>query len=194
MNSCILMAEIVRSPELRYTSDNVAIVEMLVKFPSMRTEEPPATLKVVAWRNLAEEVNSRYKEGDFVIIQGRLSMNTIERKEGFREKRAELVVNRIWPVEASLEMESLTTSKTTATSSAPTTKVVALNPRRTAGADPASGKQSGSGSVSEAPSRYAEQKAHASEEFDYQSSSEPSPGTSSPSAGQSEEDLDEIPF
>ncbi|NER33836.1 MAG: single-stranded DNA-binding protein [Oscillatoria sp. SIO1A7] len=192
MNSFILMAEIVRDPELRYTGDDLPIAEMLVKFSTMRSEEPPATLRVVGWGNLAKEIESRYKEGDFVIIQGRLSINTIERREGFREKRAEMVASRIYPVEAPLNMESSQAiPKPTVTSSAPTAKVVALNPRRTTGD---SGTQPGSGSVSEARSRYKEQKPNASEEFSYQSPSEPAPGTSSPPAPQSEEDLDEIPF
>ena len=192
MNSFILMAEIVRAPELRYTGDNLAIAEMLVKFSTMRSEEPPATLRVVGWGNLAKDIESRYKEGDFVIIQGRLSINTIDRREGFKEKRAEMVASRIYPVEASLDMESsLAKPKPTVTSSAPTAKVVALNPRRTTGD---SGTQPGSGSVSEARSRYKEQKPNTSEEFSYQSPSEPAPGTSSPPVPQSEEDLDEIPF
>ncbi|NES82489.1 MAG: single-stranded DNA-binding protein [Moorea sp. SIO2B7] len=96
MNSCILMAQIVRSPELRYTQDNqIPIAQMLVEFPGLRSEDPPATLKVVGWRNLALEINDNYSEGDRVILEGRLSMNIFERQEGFKEKRAEFVASRI---------------------------------------------------------------------------------------------------
>lgn len=96
MNSCILMAEIVQEPELRYTPDNqTAIAQMLVQFPGLRAEDPPATLKVVGWGNLAQEIQQNYHQGDRVIIEGRLSMNTFERSEGFKEKRAELTVQRI---------------------------------------------------------------------------------------------------
>jgi len=95
MNSCILMAEIVQAPQLRYTTDQMAIAEMLVQFPGLRTEDPPATLKVVGWGNLAQEIQQNYHQGDRVIIEGRLSMNTVERPEGFKEKRAELTVQRI---------------------------------------------------------------------------------------------------
>ncbi|MFM6220091.1 MAG: single-stranded DNA-binding protein, partial [Dolichospermum sp.] len=34
-------------------------------------------------------------QGDRVIIEGRLGMNTIDRPEGFKEKRAELTVQKI---------------------------------------------------------------------------------------------------
>jgi len=95
MNSCVLMAEIVQAPQLRYTTDQMAIAEMLVQFPGLRTEDPPATLKVVGWGNLAQEIQQNYHQGDRVIIEGRLSMNTVERPEGFKEKRAELTVQRM---------------------------------------------------------------------------------------------------
>ncbi|HEY9838694.1 MAG TPA: single-stranded DNA-binding protein, partial [Vampirovibrionales bacterium] len=95
MNNCILMAQIIQEPQLRYTSDNLAIAEMLVEFPSYRENDPPSNLKVIGWGNFAQELHSRYRVGDRVVIEGRLSMNTVERPEGFKEKRAELVAQRI---------------------------------------------------------------------------------------------------
>jgi single-strand DNA-binding protein len=102
MNSCVLMAQIIQEPQLRYTADNLEVTEMLVQFPnSLRPEDPPATLKVVGWGNTAKEIQQNYHEGDRVILVGRLGMNTIERPEGFKEKRAELTVQQIQPVGAS---------------------------------------------------------------------------------------------
>lgn len=96
MNTCVLMARIVRNPELRYTQDTqTPVTHMLVEFDGMRTEDPPSTLRVVGWGNFATEIQEKYHEGDCVIIEGRLSMNTVERPEGFKEKRAELVASRI---------------------------------------------------------------------------------------------------
>lgn len=102
MNSCVLTAQIVQEPQLRYTADNLEVTEMLVQFPnSLRPEDPPATLKVVGWGNMAKEIQQNYHEGDRVIMVGRLAMNTIERPEGFKEKRAELTVQQIEVVGAS---------------------------------------------------------------------------------------------
>ncbi len=107
MNSCVLMAEIIQEPQLRYTADNLEIAEMLVQFPnSQRPEDPPATLKVVGWGNMAKEIQQNYHHGDQVIIVGRLGMNTIERPEGFKEKRAELTVQQIQSVGASFQPSS----------------------------------------------------------------------------------------
>ncbi|HEY9761359.1 MAG TPA: single-stranded DNA-binding protein [Trichocoleus sp.] len=96
MNSCILMADIIQSPQLRYTSDNqTPVAEFVVQFPGARPEDAPAQIKVVGWGNLAQEIQESYKEGDRVLIEGRLGMNTFDRPEGFKEKRAEMTVQRI---------------------------------------------------------------------------------------------------
>ena len=97
MNSCILMAEIVQDPELRFTPDNqTPIAEMWVQFAGLREEDPPAKVKVVGWGNLAQEIQERYHVGDQVIIEGRLHMNTVDRPEGFKEKRAEITAQKVY--------------------------------------------------------------------------------------------------
>lgn len=101
MNNCVLMAEIIKDPELRYTQDGqMAIAEMLVQFPGLRAEDPMETLKVVGWGNLAQQIQEQFHTGDQVILEGRLGMNTIDRPEGFKEKRAELTISRIHPLGA----------------------------------------------------------------------------------------------
>lgn len=127
MNTCILMAKIIRNPELRYTQEpQIPFAQMLVEFEGSRPEDPPCTLKVVGWgEKLANEIQQNYTEGDNLIIEGRLSMNTIDRPEGFKEKRAELRASRIYRV------EGLTTpASSTSTTPATTDKVVPLTPQR----------------------------------------------------------------
>ncbi|MDF5714421.1 MAG: single-stranded DNA-binding protein [Rhizonema sp. NSF051] len=95
MNNCILMAEIIQEPQLRFTSDNLEVTEMLVQFSALREGEAPATLKVIGWGNMAKEIQQNYHQGDRVLLEGRLSMNTKPHPEGFKEKRAELTVQKI---------------------------------------------------------------------------------------------------
>lgn len=96
MNSCVLMATVIRNPELRYTQENqTPVTTLLVEFPGSREEDPACSLKVVGWGNLATEMQERYHEGDQLLIEGRLSMQMVERTEGFKEKRAELVASRV---------------------------------------------------------------------------------------------------
>ncbi|NET34677.1 MAG: single-stranded DNA-binding protein [Cyanothece sp. SIO1E1] len=120
MNSCILMAEIIQDPQLRYTSDTqTPIAELLVQFPGLRAEEPPATLKVVGWGNLAQEIQERCHQGDRVLLEGRLSMTTIDRPEGFKEKRAELTVQRIHSLDAGISFSSTPASSPSLDTSPP---------------------------------------------------------------------------
>jgi single-strand DNA-binding protein len=100
MNSFIVLAEIIQEPQLRYTSDNqTPIAELRLQFEGLRPEDPPAKLKAVGWGNLAQEIQSNYHEGDRVIIEGRLGMNTVERPEGFKEKQAELTIQKIYTLD-----------------------------------------------------------------------------------------------
>jgi len=108
MNSCILMAEIIQEPQLRYTSDTqLPIAEMMVQFEGMREEDPPSTLKVIGWGNLAQEIQQNYHQGDRILIEGRLGMNTIERPEGYKEKRAELTAQRLHKLSADATLQTV---------------------------------------------------------------------------------------
>jgi single-strand DNA-binding protein len=95
MNQCILMAEVLDAPRLRFTQDNqTAVAEMLVQFEGIKPEDPATRLKVVGWGNLAQEVQDRCKVGDRLILEGRLRMSTIER-DGYKEKVAEMTLSRL---------------------------------------------------------------------------------------------------
>ncbi|MDH6061701.1 single-stranded DNA-binding protein [Chrysosporum bergii ANA360D] len=120
MNSCVLMAEIIQEPQLRYTADNLAVTEMLVQFPNpQRGEDQLVALKVVGWGNLATEIQQNYHQGDRVILAGRLGMQTVERQEGFKEKRAELTVQQIEPAGTSFSPTPAMTVTASVTSTTP---------------------------------------------------------------------------
>ncbi|NEO86067.1 MAG: single-stranded DNA-binding protein [Spirulina sp. SIO3F2] len=97
MNSCILMARIVEAPVRRMTPDGQSVLaDMFVEFDSLRDTDPPQRLRAVGWGNLAEDINQNYQVGDVVILQGSLRMSTFDRPEGFKEKRAELNISKIY--------------------------------------------------------------------------------------------------
>jgi single-strand DNA-binding protein len=99
MNNCLLMAEIVQSPQLRYTSDNqTPVAEFVVQFPGLREGDPSSQMKVVGWGNLAQDIQAQYQAGQRVMLEGRLAMNVVERPEGFKEKQVEMTVSRIYNV------------------------------------------------------------------------------------------------
>ncbi len=99
MNNCLMMAEIVQSPQLRYTSDNqTPVAEFVVQFPGLREGDPSSQMKVVGWGNLAQDIQAQYQAGQRVMLEGRLAMNVVERPEGFKEKQVEMTVSRIYNV------------------------------------------------------------------------------------------------
>ena len=179
MNSCILMVQIVQEPQLRYTTDQMALAEMLVQFPGLRAEDPPATLKVVGWGNLAQEIQQRYHQGDQVIIEGRLGMNTVQ-LEGFKEKRAELTVQRIHPLAEGVNISAAALESTTleAMASSP----VAASNSRTFDSAHSHTSEERSGAVGVIPQ---------SDLREAPPSPKPQPAYSVPA---SEADVDDIPF
>jgi single-strand DNA-binding protein len=99
MNNCLLMAEIVQSPQLRYTSDNqTPVAEFVVQFPGLREGDPSAQMKVVGWGNLAQDIQDQYQAGQRVLLEGRLAMNVIDNPQGYKEKQVEMTVQRIYAV------------------------------------------------------------------------------------------------
>ncbi len=144
MNSCILMAEIVQAPELRYTSDTqTPIAEMFVEFPGLRAEDPPARLKVVGWGNLAQEIQEGFHVGDRVVLEGRLGMNTVDRPEGFKEKRAELTVQRIHSLGADTTLEASTAMAVPTGAASPPHSSAGVPATKPAASTPTAKSQSG---------------------------------------------------
>jgi single-strand DNA-binding protein len=149
MNSCILMAEIVQEPQLRYTPDNqTPIAEITVEIAGLRDDDPSSQLKVVGWGNLAQEIQEKYHQGDRIIVEGRLHMNTIERPEGFKEKRAELTAQKIHLLGAGT---TLTTSATPAPTTSATASSAAGSASGSTAAKPAPAKSTRSAEPSKTP-------------------------------------------
>jgi len=105
------MAQIVQEPQLRFTSDQMAICEMLVEFSERGSQPTLSRLKVVGWGNLAQEIQKSYHQGDRVVIEGRLTINSVQ-AEGYKEKRAELTVQKIYPLGAGVNLGSVSSTDT----------------------------------------------------------------------------------
>ncbi|MEO1144112.1 MAG: single-stranded DNA-binding protein [Cyanobacteria bacterium J06638_22] len=121
MNNFTLSAEIVQEPQLRYTSETqIPVTEMMVQFPGGRDTDPPSRLKVVAWRDLAQAVQEKYHTGDQVILEGRLTMSTVDRPEGFKEKQAAMTAYRVHRATLSPAPTPVSAPVTTSTASTAT--------------------------------------------------------------------------
>ena len=96
MNHCLIQSVIKINPQMRYTKDNqTPIAEMMVGIKGLRNDDPVNDLKVLGWGTIAQEMVDQLREGDSVVIEGRLRMNSVTRKDGTKEKQAELTASRI---------------------------------------------------------------------------------------------------
>ena len=96
MNHCLIQALVNSAPQMRYTKENqTPIAEMTVNFKGLRSEDPIRELKVLGWGSIAQEMIEELNEGQNIVVEGRLRMNTVTRKDGTKEKQPELTASRI---------------------------------------------------------------------------------------------------
>ena len=96
MNHCLIQSVIKINPQMRYTKENqTPIAEMMVGIKGLRNDDPINDLKVLGWGTIAQEMIDQLKEGNNVVLEGRLRMNSVTRKDGTKEKQAELTASRI---------------------------------------------------------------------------------------------------
>jgi single-strand DNA-binding protein len=87
LNRVILVGNLTRDPELRYTSNGgVAVVRFTVavnrKFTNQQGEREADFINIVAWRALAENCGNYLKKGSLVAIEGRIQTRSYENQEG----------------------------------------------------------------------------------------------------------------
>jgi len=81
---------------MRYTQENkTPIAEMTVSFKGLREEDPSRELKVLGWGTIAQEMVEQLKQGQNIVVEGRLRMNSVTRQDGTKEKQTELTASRI---------------------------------------------------------------------------------------------------
>ncbi len=96
MNHCLIQSVIKTNPQMRFTKDNqTPIAEMIVGIKGLRNDDPITDLKVLGWGSIAQEMVDQLNEGNSVVLEGRLRMNSVTRKDGTKEKQAELTASRI---------------------------------------------------------------------------------------------------
>jgi len=102
MDNCVLFGKTVNQPELRYTQEGILIAGVLLAFTSetsQSAEPSPFLVKVVASGQNSILVQN-LKPGSEIFVEGRLSTCAIERSEGFKEKKSQIIASKIIPLQA----------------------------------------------------------------------------------------------
>ena len=104
-NRVILVGNLTRDPELRYTQNGLAVANFTIA-STPRTFDRAANdwkdgealfLRASVWRDFAEHVAGSLTKGSRVIATGRLKQRSYETKEGERRTSIELEIDEIGP-------------------------------------------------------------------------------------------------
>ncbi len=101
LNKVMIIGNVGRDPELRYTPNGTPVVNFSVavgrQWTTSTGERREATdwFNVVAWRELAEICNQMLSKGRRVYIEGSLQTRSWEDEKGQRHYRVELVADQM---------------------------------------------------------------------------------------------------
>ena len=86
MNKVVLVGRLTAKPELRYTSQNTALLRFSVAvnrpFANAEGKREADFINVVAWRKQAETIAKFFDKGNLIAIEGRLQTGSYDDKEG----------------------------------------------------------------------------------------------------------------
>ena len=99
MNRIILIGNLTRDPELRYTPEGTPVVSFTVavnrSFVNREGEREADFIPVVVWQKRAETCTEYLMKGSQVAVDGRLQVRNYEDKDGIRRRVAEVVAYRV---------------------------------------------------------------------------------------------------
>jgi len=101
LNKVLLIGNMVRDPELRYTPQNTAVANFTIatnrSWSNSDGSEQESTefTRCVAWGKLAEIVDQILKKGRKVYVEGRLQTREWEGQDGQKNRRTEVVADQI---------------------------------------------------------------------------------------------------
>src|SRR5512135_1383801 len=88
-NHCVFVGRVGIDPELRETNEGVSYCRFRLAVD--QGKEEPMWLSVVAWRQLATQIERFVKKGSLVLVAGRLSVDTYTDKQNQKQTGVEIV-------------------------------------------------------------------------------------------------------
>src|SRR5690625_3279234 len=86
LNRVVLVGRLTRDPDLRYTSNGVAVANFTVAanrpFRKEGGEQEADFINCVAWRKAAENLAQYMKKGSMIGVDGRIQTRSYENQEG----------------------------------------------------------------------------------------------------------------
>jgi single-strand DNA-binding protein len=101
INKVILIGNLGKDPELRYTSSGVAVASFTLatneswKDPEGNVQERTQWHNIVAWRKLAEICGEYLKKGSKIYLEGKLQYRNYDDKNGVKRYVTEIVIDEM---------------------------------------------------------------------------------------------------
>lgn len=99
MNKAILMGRLTRDPELRTTSNQVAVATFTLavdrRFKNANGERQADFIQCVAWRQQAELIGKYFQKGSLIAVVGEIQTGTWDADDGTKKYATEVVVSEI---------------------------------------------------------------------------------------------------
>ena len=112
LNKAILMGRITRDPELKYTQNNLPVVQFTVAVERNRAaqgqEKQTDFINIVAWRKTAEFVSQWFTKGMMIIVEGAIQSRSWQDKDGHNRTTIEVVASAVQFGETKKSRESNT--------------------------------------------------------------------------------------
>ena len=99
LNQVVLIGNLTRDPELRYTPDGTPVTSFTIAvnrtFVNRQGEREADFVPIVVWRKRAETCSEYLMKGSQVAVEGRLQVRNYEDKDGIRKWVTEVVARRV---------------------------------------------------------------------------------------------------
>ncbi len=76
MNTSIFIVKIISQPIQSFFIGDISIVELIVEFPKVKKKKSFQDIRLSIWGDLGGDICKYYQIGDYVIVEGFLSLRT----------------------------------------------------------------------------------------------------------------------
>jgi single-strand DNA-binding protein len=94
-NRVILVGNLTRDPEIRYTQSGKGVTKFSLAVNNPRNKEETTFVDIVAWDKLGETCNTYLKKGTNCLVEGRLVIRSYDDKDGNKRKATEVVIDNM---------------------------------------------------------------------------------------------------
>lgn len=107
MNKIILVGNLCKDIELRYTTSNVPVLQNTIAvrndFKNADGEYNSEFINIVVWRQTAEFLNKYAAKGSKVLVEGRLTNRSYDKQDGTKGYITEVVAEKVELLDAKKE-------------------------------------------------------------------------------------------